>query len=392
MKRSLVLSVAISAGMLSLVSFLTPNPQITSAAAETTKTIYVDLSECIETNYEELNLTFQLVEEGGWEIGLSHLNGGIFASSTPVEAASFPKTIETYQFSWTINETQYIVTFEGVMALCEETNNYVCLSEYREDNPKPIKGFGYYGARKKNPGATCLTQRVWLYDADLEYVGDYAVGYIKEGTLQLVNMETTVNSFGRLTYRFADIPYELSEAYFIKLSGFCADFCVKTPLIYGSCFSIRDSSLTTGIVDGADAGLLGMVVEAYLTYGSSPSNGSVGSTISMVFQTFFKNKSASAEDMKATKILDYSGGSYKEGRYDPDAPKSAYYSVNEKWNTLCSNAGIDPKTGEARGWNLDLGFSGDMKKSLLIAGGTFFIIIVAGSTYLIWKWRKRSLQ
>ena len=392
MKRTWAISLFTCIGVLSLISFLTPNPQITSAATETTKTIYVDLSECIETNYEELNVTFQLIKEGGWEISLSHLDSGIFASSTPVEAASFPKTIETYQFSWTIDETQYIVTFEDVMPLYEETNNYVCLSEYREDNPKPIKGFGYHGTRKKNPGASCLTQRVWLYDADLEYAGGYAVGYIKEGVLQLVNMETTINSFDRLAYRFADIPYELAEAYFIKLSGFCADFCVKTPLVYGSCFNIRDFSLATGIVNGADAGLLGRVVEAYLTYGSSPSNGSVGSTISVVFQTFFKNKSASSEDMKATKILDYGGGSYKEGRYVPDVPKSAYYSVNEKWNTLCSLAGVDPKTGEARGWSLDLGFSGDMKKSLLIAGGTLFVIIIAGSAYLIWKRRKRSLQ
>lgn len=392
MKRTWALSLVACAGTLSLISFLTPDSQITSAAVETVKTIYVDLSECIETNYEELNVTFQLVEEGGWEISLSHLDGGIFASSTPVEVASFSKTIETYQFSWAIDETQYIVTFEGVMPLYEETNNYVCLSEYREDNPEPIKGFGYYGTRKKNPGATCLTQRVWLYDADSEYMGGYAVGYIKEGVLQLANMETTVNSFDRFVYRFADIPYELTEAYFIKLSGFCTDFCAKTPLIYGSCFKIRDSSLTTGIVDGAGAGLLGMVVEAYLTYGSSPSNGSVGSTISTVFQTFFKNKSASSEDMKETKILDYGGGSYKEGRYDPDVPKSTYYTVNEKWNTLCSQAGIDPKTGEARGWSLVLGFSGDMKKSLLIVGGTLFVIIVAGSAYLIWKWRKGSLQ
>ena len=392
MKRTWVLSLFTCVGMLSLVSFLTSNPQITNAATETAKTIYVDLSECIETNYEELNVTFQLVEEGGWEISLSHLDGGVFASSEPVEVASFPKAIETYQFSWKIDETQYIVTFEGVMPLYEETNNYVCLSEYREDNPEPIKGFGYYGARKKNPGATCLTQRVWLYDADLEYAGDYTVGYIREGVLQLVNMDTTVNSFDRLVYRYADIPYELTDAYFIKLGRFCIDSCAKTPLIYGTCFNLRDSSLTMGIVDGADAGLLGMVVEAYLTYGSSPSNGSVGSTISAVFQTFFKNKSASAEDMKATKILDYGGGSYKEGRYYPDVPKSAYFSVNEKWNTLCSNAGVDPKTGEARDWSLDLGFSGDMKKSLLIASGTLFVIIVAGSAYLIWKWRKGSFQ
>ena len=392
MKRTWAISLFTCAGVLGLVSFLTPNPQITSATAEATKTIYVDLSECIETNYDELSVTLQLVEEGGWEISLSHLDGGIFASSAPVEIAAFPKTPETYQFTWAVNEAEYIVTFEGVMPLYEETNNYVCLSEYREENPKPIKGFGYYGTRKKNPGATCLTQRVWLYDTDIEYAGDYAVGYIKEGALQLVDMETMVNSYGRLVYRFADIPYELTEAYFIKLSGFCADFCVKTPLVYGACFSIRDSALTTGIVDGADAGLLGIVVEAYLTYGSSPSNGSVGSTISTVFQTFFKNKSASTEDMKTIKILDYGGGSYKDGGYNPDVPKSAYFSVNEKWNTLCSNAGVDPKTGETRGWSLDLGFSGDMKKSLFIAGGTLFGIIVAGSAYLIRKWRKWSLQ
>ena len=83
--------------MLSLVSFLTHSPRKTSAAAETAKTIYVDLSECIETNYEELNVTFQLVEEGGWEISLSHLDCGVFASSEPVEVASFPITPETYQ-------------------------------------------------------------------------------------------------------------------------------------------------------------------------------------------------------------------------------------------------------------------------------------------------------
>lgn len=379
-------------GMYCLAFFLICNPQMTSAAIEAAKTIYVDLSECIEANYSELSLTLQIVGEGGRNVGLNHLENGVFVSETPIETALFSKEEKTYHILWRAGETNYTVTFTGVMPFYEETYNYICLSNYEDGNREPLKGYGFYGARKKNPGATCLTQRVWLYDADTEFVGDYAVGYVKEGHLQLVSMENTINSYDRLIYHFVDVPYELSEVFFMKLRGFCIDFWVKTPLIYGGCFNLRGPTFTTAIVDGADADLLGAVVEAYLTYGSSPSNGSVGSTISTVFQTFFKNKSAFNEDLRETNILDYGDGSYKEGRYDPNVPKTAYYSVNEKWNTLCSQAGIDPRTGETRGWNLDLSFSGDVKKSVIIAGGALFVVIIGGLAYLIWKWRKGSLQ
>jgi hypothetical protein len=84
-------------------------------------------------------------------------------------------------------------------------------------------------------------------------------------------------------------------------------------------------------------------------------------------------------------LLDYTGAAYfGNGEYDATVPKSASYSVNEKWNGLCNNAGIDPKTGEKR--NAFSWFSLDRNATIYIALGAIGVVVLLGaSAYLIVK-------
>ena len=146
--------------------------------------------------------------------------------------------------------------------------------------------------------------------------------------------------------------------------------------------------MTTTNVNGADATLLSLVVESYLTYGKDNSNGCTESTIKNLFNTWFRNKSASSDDLKNTKILDYTGYAANGNSYE-GLVKNAYFSINEKWNTMCSQVGIDPNTGEARGidWSW---FQSNTFKIILIIGGTSLIVIGGVVVLLIVRKRKRQ--
>ena len=76
--------------------------------------------------------------------------------------------------------------------------------------------------------------------------------------------------------------------------------------------------------------MLAFVVEAYLTYGKSPSNGDVTYVIQSLYKTWFNNKSANKDEMKARKIYDYTGYA-KNGNSYEGLTKDGLFSVNEKW-------------------------------------------------------------
>ena len=242
-----------------------------------------------------------------------------------------------------------------------------------------------------NPGATYKTQRIWLSNHIEEPYENYV--YCQYDDLDYtIKMESIINVYDSSTYYYVDVPYQVTSIHFVEMS---TDYTVNRDitidsLTYGTCYTYdsNSSSVTTTNVSGADATLLSLVVEAYLTYGKDNSNGCTESTIKNLFNTWFKNKSASAEDLKNTKILDYTGYAANGNSYE-GLVKNAYFSINEKWNTMCSQVGIDPNTGEARGidwsWLQSRTF-----KMILIIGGTSLVVI--GGVVVLLVVRKRRRQ
>ena len=116
-------------------------------------------------------------------------------------------------------------------------------------------------------------------------------------------------------------------------------------LDYGVCYYVGISSLedfnniSTATVFSADANMLGLVVEAYLTYGKDDSNGSTKDTVTNLNNTWFVNKSATDAELKKQMIMDYNGYANNGNSYK-GLKKEASYSVHEKWNTMKSHAGL----------------------------------------------------
>ena len=129
-------------------------------------------------------------------------------------------------------------------------------------------------------------------------------------------------------------------------------------------------------------------MESYLTFGKSPSNGCIETTIVNVFNTWFKNKSASKDDLKNAKILDYTGYAANGNSYE-GLTKNATFSVNEKWNTMCSQASIDPNTGLHRSVDLSW-FKTNEFKGVLVIGGT--ALLVTGVLVVLLMMRKKRLD
>lgn len=226
--------------------------------------------------------------------------------------------------------------------------NYVSISE----DGLSINSDGYYRERTKAPDdAYWPTQRVWLYDNTVNPTYDNVVGYYEDGVFKVITMKSVQNTYDQKYYYYMDIPRYVASIHFLKMKDYMIiQDNLISGLMYGTCYQYVDNDVTTMIVDGADSNILARVIEAYLTYGKDESNGAVKSTMKNVYGTWFSNRSATDDDLKSTKILDYTGYAANGNKYEGLEPekKSAPYSVNEKWNTICSQAGIDPKTGQDR--------------------------------------------
>ena len=220
-----------------------------------------------------------------------------------------------------------------------------------------------------------------------------AVSYIKNNKYEVVTMEEMLNSNGD-TYCFADIPVSVSSIRFYQISNannhnhlIYDDVNIKS-LTYGVCYEyINENNILTAepmIVYDASAYLLGEVVTAFLTYGQYDSNGTSKTTISNVFTTWFKNKAASSQELKDVKILDYTGYAANGNSYE-GLTKNASFSINEKWNTLCSQAGIDPKTGNARSV-ISLFTNVDVKFVIFII---FSVLLLSGAVAMFFLCKKR---
>ncbi len=285
--------------------------------------------------------------------------------------------------------------------LSKNNYNYVCVGQ---DNN--IQGYGYFGDRLVNPGATYKTQRVWLYNANNGFTIDddwgskrtTTIGYYFDNKWNVMEMPNVVNTYDEKVYYYADIPANVTSVIFTETSNnnshkflVYRDFDVER-LSYGVCYSINTEGETPVFViavEGADATLLSMVVEPYLAYSKDLSNGCSSATIKTIFTTWFEKKSASTSDLKNAKILDYTG--YASNGYSYEGlEKNASFSVNEKWNTMCSQAGIDPKTGKAIGVNLSW-LNGNTGKFIVVVGGVATVVSLGTIAFIVFKKKRKKM-
>ena len=248
-----------------------------------------------------------------------------------------------------------------------------------------------------NPGATYETQRVFLSNENTYFYENDEYGvpckngvkYEISGSSFIIEMPYVVNSNSLKLY-YADIPYKVRSISFVRLSG-SEEHDTKIyqeakveALSYGVCYytgtsSLEDySNVVMAPVYGSSAIVLARVVESYLTYGKDDSNGTTNFTVKNLFNTWFKNKAASKDDLKDMMIWDYTGYAANGNKYD-GLVKNAQFSVNEKWNTMCSQAGVDPNTGLDRNNFLEW----IKEHKLLVIGGGVAIILVATLTVII---------
>ena len=254
--------------------------------------------------------------------------------------------------------------------------------------------FVFIGEKIDNPGATYKTQRIWLNNDNNGFYNDgciNAVGYSYNESNYIIEMEMIQNSYDSSKYYYADIPYELRSVRFLRYNGTnVLGGAVIDSLRYGVCYFYNDAKYDTGVVYGADASLLSMVVEAYLTYGKSDSNGATKNTVNNLNDTWFKNKSATKNDLKNIKILDYSGYSKNNSTYE-GLSKDTQYNVNEKWNALLSESGANKKA-----WGifdkLKEAFKNSSLMGYFLIGGAIFLTISSVVVYLLVKKRKRTTQ
>ena len=327
-----------------------------SAAEIKGKSIYIDVTtnEYFLNAEEPLELRYKDNAEEEHSLALEEVEEGIYLTT------AVPNVVletEGYYFYVSVNDYASSPIYGGSL-LSHSIYDLVSFGTYKEEEEARISFFGHYGSVAENPGATYATQRVWLADGFGVEGYTNAVGYYQDSKWSFVSMAVAVNSVDHQKYYYADIPYNLTSATFLSVSS--SDNVIKiqetvnVPILsHGVCYWLTPNAAGTGKevfmapASSADSYLLSCVVEAYLTYGKDASNGADEQTVKNLFSTWFAGKSASDDDLMNEKIYDYTGYAANGNSYE-GLIKNSQFSVNEKWNTMCSQAGLDPKTGEKR--------------------------------------------
>ena len=236
--------------------------------------------------------------------------------------------------------------------------NYICISEEMTDSKIKIDGFGVFPIKDKiYDGATYETQRIW-FNHNIQNNNDdnhktKVLNYYYESSWFSTKMIEITNSYDGHRFYYADVPCEIQSVHLLDLSSdsesnyvVLNDFCIES-LNGGSCYSLNvgASEVVSDVIKNADISIIASVLESFLTYGASNNNGSTNETVKRIFKTWIENASADEDSFKSTYILDYS--KYKDNNNSYDGLyKDTFYSVHEKWTTMCSIAKINPKTGE----------------------------------------------
>ena len=356
----------------------------------TSKTVYVDLS--LNSKFLESGAN-PYFHYGETNISLVLDSNDIYHSESQLPVEIFTTGFELCSFSGTY-KTDLITD----SLLKEDRYNYICLASYVDGSKASIEGYGFYGEKAENPGATYKTHRVWLNNNKEEFYSNdgwgskynNAVMYYSSDKWNLIVSPSIANTKDGSNYYYVDLPTDVKSLYFVKLSSKDKhDYLIYNSFYieqvsYGVCYfnnSADLSDITTQFVMSADVTMLAFVVEAYLTYGNDPSNGAVKSTMQSVYSYWFKNKAATDSELKSTKILDYSGYA-KNGNSYEGLEKDTQYSVNDKWATMCSLVGIDPKTGNDRS-----SFKVNTTVIIIVVSITIGAIVVFGIILFIKKRR-----
>ena len=380
------------------------------------KTIYFDfsLNESFSLPNDRYYVSFISDIDEETEIDLTTGANGIYSASLPVEVLNDGFTVNASkteisqvpvenpepgqpEFEEITNTTVYSsdeLSSNGILS--KIGYNYLALAKGDEEVIAPLEGYGYYGARTEDPGATYATQRVWLSGAEIKdskkaFGEANAVSYVAKnetGAEEFHIIDMTETSNGTEKLYFADIPFDATTFNFLRIANAenhncCVYSETNVPSIsYGSCYTVTSGVVSATNVDKATADTLAQVVEAYLTYGKDASNGSLTETVRSLYTTWFENKAATDAELKNAKIKDYVGYTNNGNSYE-GLIKTSTFTVYEKWNTLCSQAGIDPKTGKDR--KIDISGATFSKKTiLLISAGVlgFMLILGVGAFFL----------
>ena len=344
-----------------------------NALVESDKYIYVDLSN--NSKYLEAGAEPYLVFQTNNEYTLTEIDATkhIFKSDAEIgkDVLSNGFTVECFDGAYK----------SGLVTFSNDYYNIVTIG-----NDYSVLGYGHYGNRIDNPGATYRTQRVWLYS---ESSHDYGVRYVSEDLIKEAEMIDITNAFDGRKYYYADIPYLVDKVTFIEMSNYVTYKETKIEsLAYGVCYSLSNDGYSYIRVPDSDAIMLSKVVEAYLTYGRGDSNGCTLPTVKSLFNTWFVSKSASKDDLNIISILDYSGYNKETGSYE-GYEKSTPYTVSMKWNAMCSMAGIDPDTGLEGNKFLEWIKA---NKKLVIVIGILALGTVAGVVFIIILKKKKAKQ
>ena len=320
------------------------------------KTIYVDFSNNTKFLEEGSAPYLKYKTDKDYKVSLFLDKDNIYKTETNIPLSVFSNDKQTFEIH-AFNGTYKTAAMKGgSTSLKNDFYDYILLGSYEGGSTATIEGYGIYNSIiVENPGATYETQRIWLCDSSLNDKSlEYAVGFDNNSQYQVTPMSKITNSYDSVNYYYVDIPYEQKSLHFLKISNvenhnylINQDFPVSY-IMYGACYfggSTEDAfkNIHTEVVRGADYIILGLVVEAYLTYGRYTSNGCTNTTVSTLEKTWFKEASATKEQLKENKISDYSGYS-KNGNSYEGLLKDSLYSINEKWNTMKSQAGIGAKT------------------------------------------------
>lgn len=371
LKKVSLLVIGISS-FVSMMSFSHKESIKVNADEELYKTIYIDVSNDI--NLINKDIAIHYVNEIEKDIPLTHIKDNIYQGVLPYDVLNN----ETYGFDIFFEE--YHTPKITNTNLQYDAFNYLVLNEVNE--------YGCYSSNYYDDEDTYDNQRVWLYiDGNNQY--ENVVSYVLDSEIGLAKSHEEF--IGDSRYYFFDIPYQISSLTFLKMDGNIIKHFNQIELLqYGVCY-VGDptfNEVSPAVVKGANAHILGRVVEAYLTYGKDPSNGCKKDTVRNIFETWFSSKSASKSQLKEEKIMDYTGYAANGNSYI-GLKKDAYFSVNEKWNTMCSQAGIDPSTGKDRSMFFNLGSD---TKGIVIIGGLISIIVIGGFIYLVRKKRVRNRE
>ena len=329
------------------------------------KTIYVDVSSIDGLS----NISIKHLDN---EYPLNNVSNTLYSGLLPLEVLS-----DAENGFKVVGDEFESVLINNEALLSKNSFNYIHLYNDKVE-------YGYYGEAYTDIH-TYNNQRVWLYIEGSSEASNHMVCYSLDNKSYVASF-TNVYMNG---YYYADIPYSVSSLSFITINNhIVSKYYDIDALEYGVCYA--SSSELTNVeaapVKGASASLIARVVEAYLTYGKDASNGCVRSTVKNLFETWFKNKNATKAELKKEKIKDYTGYAANQNSYI-GLEKSAEFSVNEKWNTMCSQAGIDPNTGANRSMIISLGSD---KKGIIIFGGFFAIVAFGGFVLLTYKKKHRK--